>query len=91
MEERIQGRRKKVRSYVLDKVLLCVGLKIDVASIRRVVAKGLWQQNEADHLPARDFLSTNAILQAAVEYEAVEEARRGRIGEDQSRFRGNQA
>lgn len=60
---RSQTNKETIQEYVLDKIWLCDGLGFSVAEIRDEVAEGLSSRDLANHIHARDYDTTDAMLQ----------------------------
>ena len=67
-----------IQEYILDKVWLCDGLKFSVDEIRDEVADELLSRELMNHVLAKSYEMTDAMLQDMVKFENFDLYRRER-------------
>ncbi|KAL7292706.1 hypothetical protein TKK_0013829 [Trichogramma kaykai] len=90
MSKRSQLKNETLQEYVLDKIWLCDGLELDTQEIRDEVADGLWSKELANHILAKDYATTDDMLQDMIKFEMVSSHRRERYNFKNSMASGKQ-
>ena len=82
MTARVQKPKEALQEYVLDKIWQCDGLDFTVAEIRDEVASGLWSRELANYIIAKDYKSTDVMMQDMLRFEKLDAMRRERIASE---------
>ena len=78
MTARSQNGKETIQEYVLDKIWLCDGLGFTADEIRDEVADGLLSRDLSNHILAKNYATTDEMLQDMIKFEKLELHRRER-------------
>jgi hypothetical protein len=78
---RIQIKSEKTAVYFHEKSYLCRSVGMKLNDFKSLLVEGLWSQDLAYHLLARQHASENEIFSDLISFEAISENRSGRVQE----------